>query len=69
MARVSRLGMRGERVVTIVRRDAIDTVVASDEPGQGGRRSRAVLASSRPFDLFKTPKASENKDILPRWTE
>jgi hypothetical protein len=40
----SRLGKRGERVVTIVGRDAMDARVSFDEGHGHGRRRRVVLA-------------------------
>ena len=44
MIRSSRLGKRGERVVTIVRRDAMDAGVSSDERHERVRQRRVVLA-------------------------
>ena len=40
----SRLDEEGERVVTIVGRDAMDVRVSFDEGHKCGRRSRVVLA-------------------------
>ena len=44
MMRLSRLGKRGERVVTIVRRDAMDVRVLSTNSIERVRQRRVVLA-------------------------
>jgi hypothetical protein len=47
MIRVSRLDAEGERVVTIVGRDAMDARVSFDERCGRGRQKRVVLTPQR----------------------